>query len=744
MPVTAIQGFCVKHAVLAAALAAALPSLQASPAHAQDAPTAARATELDGIVVTGSKRDTPYLRSDISVTVLDRDALQQANVTEFRDLDRLAPNVKFNVMGQLSDMFISIRGIESNPFLVNRASVYIDGIPFRELSNAVLNQVESVEILRGPQGTLYGANSESGLVLVRTRAPSATTEGEVNLRATHFGNGHGSSVDGFLGGALGSSNRLFGSVAFMASDEDSHLKNLTPFDGIAGKVKETYLQGKLRWEPTDTLSINAIAYHLGTRAPGMFEYEYLPLDVGLYNRRYADLYNGGRHAGDFTYINDAPKRTSKTENVAGAGAQWQLARGTMDAAVSYREQRDTSGGYDFDMTHTPALAGRIHDAQRNWNGELRFSSLDDQPLTWIGGVSTYRVNKDSVLGTRVGPPPRGLESYVLAPLQGSDGQDYSVFGTLSYTPPALPKLTASLGLRYEQARRSTRQSAGELDLGPGGLVFYRDAELSHTFTATLPRVSLRYDASDTLSFYAASAKGYIPGGFNLAAAQNDVVNDKVLRYESEMMWSHEAGFKMNVLGGRGHIGGAVFQIESNNWQEIQLATDANGRPISSDYVGSDASIRSRGVELEGVLQALPGLTLTANAGYVDAQYRKLLVGENQSLAGNKVKLTPQYTAYLAARYQHRSGVFARVESAFNGRMALDERNRAFQPAVAIIGVQLGYETGPWTTRVYVDNLTNKRRINGLIFDNLAFGRDGNVYGPVDRPRIIGAEVGYRF
>lgn len=648
MPVTAIQGFCVKHAVLAAALAAALPSLQASPAHAQDAPTIARATELDGIVVTGSKRDTPYLRSDISVTVLDRDALQQANVTEFRDLDKLAPNVKFNVMGQLSDMFISIRGIESNPFLVNRASVYIDGIPFRELSNAVLNHVESVEILRGPQGTLYGANSESGLVLVRTRAP------------------------------------------------------------------------------------------------GMFEYEYLPLDVGLYNQRYADLYNGGRHAGDFTYINDAPKRTSKTENVAGASAQWQLARGTVDAAVSYREQRDTSGGYDFDMTNTPALAGRIHDAQRNWNGELRFSSLDDQPLTWIGGVSTYRVNKDSVLGTRVGPPPRGLESYVLAPLQGSDGQDYSVFGTLSYTPPALPKLTASLGLRYEQARRSTRQSAGELDLGPGGLVFYRDAELSHTFTATLPRVSLRYDASDTLSFYAASAKGYIPGGFNLAAAQNDVVNDKVLRYESEMMWSHEAGFKMNVLGGRGHIGGAVFQIASNNWQEIQLATDANGRPISSDYVGSDASIRSRGVELEGVLQPLRGLTLTANAGYVDAQYRKLLVGDNQSLAGNKVKLTPQYTAYLAARYQHRSGVFARVESAFNGRMALDERNRAFQPAVAIIGVQLGYETGPWTTRVYVDNLTNKRRINGLIFDNLAFGRDGNVYGPVDRPRIIGAEVGYRF
>jgi iron complex outermembrane receptor protein len=130
---------------------AALHLLPSAPARAQSTPPA-KATELDGIVVTGSKRDTPYLKSDMSVTVLDREALKEAHVTEFRDLDKLAPNVKFNVMGQLSDMFISIRGIESNPFLVNRASVYIDGIPFRELSNAVLNHVESVEILRGVGG----------------------------------------------------------------------------------------------------------------------------------------------------------------------------------------------------------------------------------------------------------------------------------------------------------------------------------------------------------------------------------------------------------------------------------------------------------------------------------------------------------------------------------------------------------------------------------------------------------------
>ncbi|KAG0730918.1 hypothetical protein G6F23_015822 [Rhizopus arrhizus] len=75
---------------------------------------------------------------------------------------------------------------------------------------------------------------------------------------------------------------------------------------------------------------------------------------------------------------------------------------------------------------------------------------------------------------------------------------------------------------------------------------------------------------------------------------------------------------MNLAGGRGHIGGALFHITSDNWQEIQVATDANGRPISSDYVGSDASIRSRGAELEGVFEVMPGFTLMANVGYVDA------------------------------------------------------------------------------------------------------------------------------
>lgn len=111
------------------------------------------------IVVTGQKREGTLQDSDTAVTVLDARAIDEARVRDFSQLDDLVPNVQFNQGGQLGNVFITIRGVESNPFIVNRAAVYIDGIPFRELTNAVLSQVDSIEVLRGPQGTLYGAGS---------------------------------------------------------------------------------------------------------------------------------------------------------------------------------------------------------------------------------------------------------------------------------------------------------------------------------------------------------------------------------------------------------------------------------------------------------------------------------------------------------------------------------------------------------------------------------------------------------
>ncbi|WP_448664618.1 TonB-dependent receptor [Sphingomonas sp. CJ20] len=690
------------------------------------------------IIVTGTRRETRLQDADVSVTVINREALNQARIRDVRQLDAVVPNVQFNESGQLGSTFISIRGIESNPFIVNRAAVYIDGIPFRELSNAVLNQVESVEVLRGPQATLYGANSESGLIVINTRAPTNHLVAEARATGTLFSGGAGGTVDGFVGGPL-AGGRLTGSVAFKLSQADSFLRNMQRGQP-EGRIGETFLQGRLKWEPNDRLTVNATAYILNTRAPGVFDQEYLPLDVDRYNQSYADLFNAGRKAGRFTYINDAPKRTDERETVLGVSASHRLGYGTLDAAMSYRRLKTDAKGLDFDFTALPTAAGQDYKDKDFWNFELRFASPVSEPFNYILGVTHYRQEDERFQTTFVGPGT--LASYRPSPRQYAQARDWGAFASASWSPVHLPALTLSAGVRYDHAHRSAQQNAGQIDLGGGNLFIYRDASLSGDFEAVLPRVFVRYKVSPQLTIYANAAKGYIPGGFNLTAAQAQLTDD-VLRFSSETMWSREAGFKWQSEDGRLRLAGAAFYIRSNNWQEIQVATDAAGRIISSDYIGSDASIDSKGFELEASAEPTRGLTLTANFGLSDARYRDLQIDATTNARGKRVKLVPTYDGYLAVRYQAPSGIFGRAEIAFTGRESLESLGRAMQPATQTLGLQAGYETERWSLRLFVENLTDVRRGTGLAFRNLAFGNDGNWYSPIGRSRQGGVEFGWK-
>lgn len=726
-------------AFLRFASAFALTTANLQPAFAQEASRAdGTAESKNDIVVTGTRRNTTLQDADISATVIDRKTLDQARIRDVRQLDAIVPNVQFNESGQLGSTFISIRGIESNPFIINRAAVYIDGIPFRELSNAVVNQVESIEVLRGPQATLYGANSESGLIVINTRAPTDHVVAETRATGKMFRGGATGMVDGFLGGPL-VSNTLAASVAFKLSQGDSFLRNLQPGQP-KGRLGEVFLQGRVRWQPNARLRVNATTYILDTRAPGIFDQEYLPLDVDLYNRTYADRYNQGQRIGRFTYINDAPKRTDKREVVAGVSASYRLDYGTIDAAVSYRHLKTNSRGLDLDLTALPTAAGQDYRDKQFWNGELRFASPASEPFNYIVGVTHYRQDDDRFQTTFVGPGT--LASYRPSPHQFARTRDWGVFASASWSPVFLPKLTLSAGLRYDHAHRSAKQNAGQFDLGGGTMFRYRDASLSNSFEAMLPRFSLRYRPSPQLTVYASAAKGYIPGGFNLTAAQRDLP-DSALRFQSETMWSHETGFKWRSENGRIRIAGAAFYIRSNNWQEIQVASDASGRIISSDFVGSSASIDSKGFEIETAAEPVRGLTLMANFGYSDARYRDLQIDATTNVRGRRVKLVPAYDAYLAARYQTPGGLFVRGELAMTGKEALESRGLAMQPPSQTIGLQMGYEGSNGSIRLFVENLTDVRRATGLAFRNFGFGNDGNWYAPVGRSRQIGLELGWK-
>ncbi|MGK6319463.1 TonB-dependent receptor [Sphingomonas sp. DT-204] len=691
------------------------------------------------IVVTGQKRQGTLQDSDIAITVLDSKAIDEARLRDFSQLDDLVPNVQFNQGGQLGNVFITIRGVESNPFIVNRAAVYIDGIPFRELTNAVLSQVDSIEVLRGPQGTLYGANSESGLIVIRTRNPADRPERELRATGSLYSGAGGYTLEGYVSEPL-VEDRLSASLAVKYSDEATWMRNRAPGVTEPGRIGELFVHSKLRWTPSADTTVNATAYVLDINAPGLFDNDFFPFDVELYDRTYGPL-NSGRRSGRSSYFHDAPKRTDETEYVLGLSATQRLGSGTVDAALSYRRDKSDSRGLDFDFTAMPTAAGRDANDERVWNAELRYSSDQALPLNVIGGVAWFRDAKDNQKSTFVGPGT--MDAYVAAPVQTRRIESVSAFGSARWKLPFLPKVTLSAGLRYDRTRQDAIQRAGQLDLGGGSILYYTDARLKASDEAVLPRFSATWELSDDATFYATVAKGNIPGGFNLAATQEGISDPDVLRYRSESMWSYELGFRLRSADGKLRGSGAIFQIDSDNWQEIRVLTDANGRPVSSDFIGSSASVRSRGVEVEVSWRPSDALSLSGSFGYADSVYRYLFNG-TENLAGNRVKLVPEYDANLTARYAHSSGLFARAAVNFTGAMALDERSYRIQGTTTTIDLQLGYEKDGWSARLFADNLTDERRMGGLGFENLTFGTDGNVYGSLEAPRIVGLEIERRF
>ncbi|MEM6484121.1 MAG: TonB-dependent receptor [Pseudomonadota bacterium] len=711
---------------------------------------------LEDILVTATKTDTSLQDLDVAATVIDRKTLLDARVTDIRRIDDLVPNVQFNDRGPLGAVYISIRGVESNPFIVNRAAVYIDGIPFRELNNSVLTQLEHVEVLRGPQSTLYGANTETGLIVINTKAPSTEFEASTTLTASSYPTGNAYQLDGLLSGAL-VNDTLLGSVSFRYSDRDLFLKNIGDSPQGQGQIEEAFLQARLRWEPTDQLTVNATAYVIDTSAPGVYPFDGAPVDINRYNQVYSDgvlfdptnpfnppPFNGDLRASSFKFVSDASKQSDLRDYTAGLSIKYTTSVGDIDFASSYRSENAEEFGFDADLTNGPLVGGGELDETDLWSAELRFSSLPGVPFSYSLGASFYSDRVADTFATLNGPG--GIEDYVFAPAQEVRSDDFGLFGSVSYSPLTLSQLTATLGLRYDVARRETIQTAGVLDLGFAEFVFDQ-LSLEDTFEELLPRLGLRYEANDYLTVYSNIAKGYLPGGFNITAAL-DGLQDDVIRFASEEMWSYEVGAKWSAPEANLYLAAATFFIDIDDYQEFSFFTDETGQLQSTGFITSLAAIESYGFEIEGFWEPLSGLTITANLGVVNSEYTDFGGASAANVIGNPVKLIPSYDGNVALRYESSAGWFVRGEVNFLGDTPLDEGNRTgfnvnavdTQPKIEIFGLQLGYATERLSTRLFVENATNERRISGASFPSAFFPIDGIFYASVDAPRTVGIEL----
>jgi iron complex outermembrane receptor protein len=695
-------------------------------------------TGVDEIIVVGQKREERLRDAPLSATVLDAQAIEDARITSLRDLDDYAPNVSFNQLGQIGGTYLTIRGVESNPFIVNRAAIYIDGIPFRELDDQALGFAESVEILRGPQSTLYGANSESGAALVRTRGPSDVFRAEMRGDVSTFDNGEGYAFAAYLGGPL-ITDRLAGSLTVSADQADSFVRNIASSINEPGEVGSVAGTARLRWTPDARWTVNLLAQARRLEAPGLYEQEFPALNVAAYNEAYAATLNGGRRADRFTLVHDAPKNTEEDEWVIGAEAVHDMTWADLTLVASYREKDEDSRGTDLDLTAASFAAGANINSETFLNLEARLSSPAGAQTAWLLGVNYYADSRDQTLATLVGPG--GLADYRRAPTQSREGQDIAIFAQLTH--PLAERVRVTLGARAEQATRRRSQAAGVLDLGFVGVFTFAQSNLEADYTRVLPRVALDWRPTDDLTLYTSLAQGWIPGGFNLEAIRG-TPTEAFSAYDPETLWSGEVGFKLSAFDGRAFFSGALFRIEADNWQEYNVLVDSAGRVISTNLITSNAEIAITGGELEVIARPIDGLDLRAGLGVSDAAYERYRFSAVQDLSGNDVKLVPKYDVNLSATYRFGTGFFLRGEANGQGEMPLNAENTATQASYVLLGAQIGYETDRFSIRVFGENLTDERYAAGSAYSNFLFGADGTFYAALGAPRVIGVEATARW
>ena len=723
----------VCHAVVFAALAATSTRLAAQQRDTTARDSAAR-TVLPTVTVQAGKREEPLARVPAAITVLDRQTIRDARIFGLRQLENFAPSVAVNQLGQVGGTFLTIRGLESNPFIANRTAVYIDGIPFRTIDNQLLTNASQIEILRGPQGTLYGANADAGLVIIRTEDPPYRATQEASVAYNGFGNGGTVLSNVHTAGRL--RGLLAGSLTAQYERGDAFVRNDGSSVGLPGAIDNLQLVGKLRTVTNSGWRLDAVGFLTRLRAPGVYEQEFAPLDRAAYDARYAQQ-NAGRRIARFGLLQDAPKRTQEDEGALGLSATRRFAMGELTLAASHRMERTDNAGTDLDLLAQPLAAGATAARNRYSNIEARLISPDSARIAWVVGATAYTEARRQTLASLAGPGD--FDDYRPAPPQTSGATDLAIFGQVVVPLASAVRLT--VGTRLETARRERAQEAGVLDLGPIQFQFPADRRTG-TFGGFVPRVALDWAPSSEWQLYTSLARGWLPGGFNLEATRADVTSNQA-RFGAESLWASEVGARWRSTTGRFDGAMAFYTTTAANWLEYNVLVDSSGAATSTNILFNDAAIRTRGAELEVRARPTPALLLTAGAGVTDAIYTNYRLIDGRDFTDNRVKLVPRHTMNLTATWRPRGGWYLRSELAQRGETMLRPENDVRQGTATVLGAQLGYEYPRLTVRAFANNLTNVRAAAGQAYTNFLFGNDGTFYAPLAPPRVIGLSMEWK-
>ncbi|MGK2926126.1 MAG: TonB-dependent receptor, partial [Lysobacterales bacterium] len=719
---------------------------------------------MEEVTVTARKREEPVQQVPMSISAYSGEQIEALKVRTLQGLSVNMPNVAMDDIGTTRGVAnFSIRGLGINssiPGIDPTVGVFVDGVYLGQNAGVVVDMfdLQSIEVLRGPQGTLFGRNVTGGAVLINSKRP--TDEFDLSMRAAVDGNPDGDGglnyyVMGAVSGPISDTFKARLSVYY--NEDDGWFENI--YDGSKhGAASTTIIRPVVTWEPTQDLQLQLRWEHFETDGDG-------PASQTHTNGSGVPGFFANFERDSFDFSIDEPGFIDYEHDFVTAQLDWDVdfGNGTITNIFGWRDSFGTTYG-DIDAQPVWIFhSGSINDSEQ-FSNELRYNGIFGNAnvtagVFWFDNEINYSEFRDYL----------GIATGGVAPAVSWNGggilkvESLAAFGAMDYS--INDAWTLNAGIRFttedKDARIATLPRNAAPGATPGCRIYYGDCPFdfvdSDSWDAWSGKLGLTYAFNDDMRMYAHWSRGHRSGGFNLRNTSLDPRPEfQPGPFDQETVDSYEIGYK-SELGGRGRLNAAVFYTTIDDMQrELNLSDPAAG---VVQIINNTADAEIYGFEIDGTFALGSNTVLLASLGWVDPSYRTVyrdLNSDNVIDAKDEALELPRaaewtYSVGLNHDWLFDSGnvLSFRINYAFRDDAYYTDNNLGYLLSQEMLDAGLDYATtgGRWIFSLYGRNLLDDVNHGGdtqlpATFAGLVPW--GGTFSPLIKGRILGFEVTFNY
>ncbi|GAB3278729.1 TonB-dependent receptor [Parahaliea aestuarii] len=687
----------------------------------------AHSQALEEVVVTAQKREQSMQDVPISVAAVSGAELESRNINEISDLSRVVAGFSFGEGTSDAGRNILVRGVGTQTFsrgVEQSVGTVVDGVVASSVASSLLDMsdVARVEVLRGPQGMLFGKNASAGMLNIVTRNPTA--EFEAGIGAS-YADANEIKLNGFVSGPL-LGDSVQGRLSLYSNQRDGIIENEYPGGEDFNDRDEWGGRGKLLIQASDDLDVLLAMVHSEREhnccvAPSRF------VNPGSI----ADIENipTGPENDKITEVETSPGSTELDQY--SAELNYQLGSSTLTSITAYTESEIYSNSRAAGLPRTLLPINEGDSDIEQFTQELRLTSPGGATIDYVAGL--YYFKKDmsrefdrtiDFYGLGVVPVPGVLGSTLINDFTFSN-ESYAAFGQATWN--ATDTFRLSLGARYNHEEVEVDQVIdnlpGTIPEAPAGR-----SQASETDDDVSYRVIAEFDIAEDAMLYASAARGYKGPGANTLASGASTPKPIV---DPEIPYAYELGIKSQWLDNRLRLNAALFHTTFEDFQ----TSVSDGQVPPTFFLDNAGELETRGIEIEVSAQPSANLMLMGSLAYIDAEFTDYTgaacypgqseaqgcIGDVQDLSGKDMPNSPDLTASLTARYFIpfaslpfdgfvQGTYFYQDEVQYDTRNGPDSIGDAYNTVDAAVGLEA--RDGRYSVQLFVKNLTDEFYVTG--------------------------------